>query len=145
MNIIVKPLISEKMTRITEAAASPKLNKIQRDKNKPAPKVLNRYGFVVDKRANKIEIKKAVEAFYGVKVLDVNTMNYAGRLVTWWVALTLSRRPLLLWPKATRLTSTQASKQYAVEGMRLTSPCLQQVQINNKQRINNSNSPLTRD
>ena len=36
MNIIVKPLISEKMTRITEAAAAPKLNRIQRDKNKPA-------------------------------------------------------------------------------------------------------------
>ena len=76
MNIIVKPLISEKMTRITEAAAAPTLTRIQRDKNKPAPKVLNRYGFVVDKRANKIEIKKAVEEFYGVKVLDVNTMNY---------------------------------------------------------------------
>ena len=73
MNIIVKPLISEKMTRITEAAASPKLNHIQRDKNKPAPKVYNRYGFVVDKRANKIEIKKAVESFYGV-------MNYSGKV-----------------------------------------------------------------
>ena len=34
-NIIVKPLISEKMTRLTEAAASPKLTRIQRDKNKP--------------------------------------------------------------------------------------------------------------
>ena len=68
------------MTRITEAAASPRLTRIQRDKNKPAPKVLNRYGFVVDKRANKIEIKKAVESFYGVKVLDVNTMNYSGKV-----------------------------------------------------------------
>ena len=47
MNIIIKPLISEKMTRITEAAAAPQLTKIQRDKNKPAPKVLNRYGFIV--------------------------------------------------------------------------------------------------
>ena len=80
MNIIVKPLISEKMTRLTDAAASPKMTRIQRDKNKPAPKVLNRYGFVVDKRANKIEIKKAVESFYGVKVLDVNTMNYSGKV-----------------------------------------------------------------
>ena len=79
MNIIVKPLISEKMTRLTEAAASPKLNRIQRDKGKAEPVAHNRYGFVVDKRANKIEIKKAVEQFYGVKVLDVNTMNYSGK------------------------------------------------------------------
>ena len=79
-NIIVKPIISEKMNRISEAAAAPKLNRIQRDKNKPAPKVLNRYGFVVDKRANKIEIKNAVESFYGVKVIAVNTMNYSGKV-----------------------------------------------------------------
>lgn len=79
MNIIIKPIISEKMTRLTEAAANPKLNRIQRDKQKPAPVAYNRYGFVVDKRANKIEIKKAVESFYGVKVLDVNTMNYDGK------------------------------------------------------------------
>ena len=37
MNIIVKPLISEKMTRISEAAASPVLSRIQRDKGKPEP------------------------------------------------------------------------------------------------------------
>lgn len=80
MNIIVKPLISEKMTRLTEAAASPKLNHIQRDKGKAEPVAHNRYGFVVDKRANKIEIKKAVETIYNVKVIDVNTMNYSGKL-----------------------------------------------------------------
>lgn len=34
---------------------------------------MNRYTFVVDKRANKDEIKKAVEEFYGVKVANVNT------------------------------------------------------------------------
>ena len=80
MNIIVKPLISEKMTRLTDAAASPKLNRIQRRKGKPEPVAHNRYGFIVDHRANKIEIKKAVEQFYNVKVLDVNTMNYAGKV-----------------------------------------------------------------
>ncbi|MBP9991385.1 MAG: 50S ribosomal protein L23 [Bacteroidales bacterium] len=79
MNIIVKPLISEKMTRLTEAAAAPKLNRIQRDKGKAEPVAHNRYGFVVDKRANKIEIKKAVETIYNVKVIDVNTMNYSGK------------------------------------------------------------------
>lgn len=35
---------------------------------------MNRYTFVVDKRANKDEIKKAVEAFYSVKVANVNTV-----------------------------------------------------------------------
>lgn len=80
MNIIVKPLISEKMTKLSEAAASPKLTHVQRDKNRPAPVAHNRYGFIVDKRANKIEIKKAVEEFYNVKVIDVNTMNYSGKV-----------------------------------------------------------------
>ena len=80
MNILVKPLISEKMTRITEAAANPTLTRIQRKKGKELAPANNRYGFVVVKGANKIEIKKAVESFYNVKVLDVNTMNYAGKV-----------------------------------------------------------------
>lgn len=79
MNIIVKPLISEKMTRLTEAAAEPKLNRIQRHKGIALKPANNRYGFIVDKRANKIEIKNAVEKFYNVKVIDVNTMNYSGK------------------------------------------------------------------
>lgn len=36
----------------------------------------NRYGFVVNPRANKIQIKDAVEAAYGVSVTKVRTMNY---------------------------------------------------------------------
>ena len=79
MNIIVKPLISEKMTRLTEAAAEPKLTRIQRHKGIELKPANNRYGFIVDKRTNKIEIKKAVEEFYNVKVIDVNTMNYSGK------------------------------------------------------------------
>ena len=59
MNILIKPLVTEKMT-------------IQGEK-------LNRYGFVVDRRANKIEIKTAVEQQYGVTVMDVNTVNYHGK------------------------------------------------------------------
>ena len=59
MNIIIKPVITEKMTDLGEK--------------------LNRYGFIVDKKANKIQIKKAVEDFYGVDVLAVNTMNYSGK------------------------------------------------------------------
>ena len=60
MNIIVKPIITQKMTKTTE-------------------KCPNRFGFIVDKRANKIEIKRAVEELYGVKVESVNTMNYSGK------------------------------------------------------------------
>ena len=59
MGILVKPIVTEKLT-------------IQGDK-------LNRYGFIVDRTANKIEIKKAVEQQYGVSVADVNTVNYHGK------------------------------------------------------------------
>ena len=40
---------------------------------------LNQYTFIVDKRAKKDQIKKAVEDFYGVKVAGVSTMNYMGK------------------------------------------------------------------
>ena len=40
---------------------------------------LNRYGFIVDRRANKLEIKTAVEQMYNVTVEDVNTVNYHGK------------------------------------------------------------------
>jgi len=62
MSVILKPIISEKMT-------------ILGDK-------LNRYAFIVDKRANKLEIKKAVEELYEVNVKAVNTSNYMGKKVT---------------------------------------------------------------
>ncbi|MDD3738745.1 MAG: 50S ribosomal protein L23 [Lentimicrobiaceae bacterium] len=59
MSIIIKPVITEKMT-------------VQGEK-------LEKYGFIVDKRANKIQIKKAVEELYGVQVTNVNTMNFSGK------------------------------------------------------------------
>lgn len=55
MSILVKPIITEKATNDSE--------------------VLNRYAFVVDRKANKVEIKKAVEATYGVSVTKVRTIN----------------------------------------------------------------------
>lgn len=55
MDILIKPLITEKMTDQAET--------------------LNRYGFIVDRRANKLQIKEAVENMYGVTVKDVNTIN----------------------------------------------------------------------
>ena len=55
MSIIIKTIITEKITKQGE--------------------LFNRYGFVVDKRANKIQIRNAVEAAYGVKIVAINTMN----------------------------------------------------------------------
>ena len=40
----------------------------------------NKYTFVVSKQANKTEIKKAVEAIFGVNVEKVNTLNYDGKV-----------------------------------------------------------------
>lgn len=40
----------------------------------------NKYTFVVSKSANKTEIKKAVEAIFGVNVEKVNTLNYDGKV-----------------------------------------------------------------
>ncbi len=40
---------------------------------------LNRYGFIVDRDANKLQIKAAVEQMYNVSVADVNTLNYHGK------------------------------------------------------------------
>ena len=40
---------------------------------------LNRYGFIVDRDANKLQIKAAVEQAYNVTVADVNTNNYHGK------------------------------------------------------------------
>ncbi len=60
MTFIIKPLVTEKMTTITEKSG-------------------NRYGFLVRPEANKLEIKKEVEALYNVNVVAVNTMVYAGK------------------------------------------------------------------
>ena len=56
MSIIIKPIITEKITKESE--------------------IFNRFGFIVDKKANKVQIKTAVEATYGITVVEVNTMNY---------------------------------------------------------------------
>ena len=59
MNILIKPVITEKMTAEAEN--------------------LNSFGFVVDRSANKIEIKKAVEESYDVTVESVRTMVCIGK------------------------------------------------------------------
>lgn len=59
MACIIKPLVTEKMTKITEKQ--------------------NKFGFIVRPDANKIEIKKEVETLYNVTVTAVNTCKYAGK------------------------------------------------------------------
>jgi large subunit ribosomal protein L23 len=58
-DVLVKPILTEKANA-------------QQDK-------LRRYAFKVNRRANKLEIKKAVETFYGVTVTDVNTATLPGK------------------------------------------------------------------
>lgn len=60
MAIIIKPIVTEKMTELGEKC--------------------NRYGFQVERTANKIQIKKAVEEMYNVTVVDVNTLIVAPKL-----------------------------------------------------------------
>lgn len=43
---------------------------------------MNRYGFEVERSANKVEIKQAIESMYGVSFTRVNTMNYGGKVKT---------------------------------------------------------------
>lgn|SRR5574338_1298855 len=58
-DVLIKPILSEKANA-------------QQEK-------LRRYAFRVDRKANKLEIKKAVENFYGVTVVDVNTAVAPGK------------------------------------------------------------------
>ena len=58
MSVLKKPLITEKVSTLNESG---------------------KYGFIVDKGANKVEIKNEVEKMYGVTVESVNTMRYQGK------------------------------------------------------------------
>ena len=57
--ILIKPIVTEKANQQSEK--------------------FRRYAFRVDRRANKLEIKKAIQHFYGVTVVDVNTMVVLGK------------------------------------------------------------------
>jgi len=61
MSVLKKPLVTEKVSALNEKG---------------------KYGFFVDIKANKVEIKKAVEKQYGVNVTSVNTMSVMGKLKT---------------------------------------------------------------
>ena len=61
MSVLIKPVVTEKVSALNEQG---------------------KYGFIVNRKANKVEIKKAVEKMYGVTVESVNTQNYLGKSKT---------------------------------------------------------------
>ncbi len=60
-NILVRPIITEKMTNISADQAG-------------------KYGFMVSPKANKIEIKKAIEKKFDVHVIEIRTINHPGKI-----------------------------------------------------------------
>ena len=58
MSILKRPLVTEKVSSLNEKG---------------------KYGFIVDRAANKVEIKNAVEKMYGVNVERVNTLSVMGK------------------------------------------------------------------
>ena len=61
-NVLIRPVITEKVNGQIEKSS--------------------RYTFVIKRSANKLEVKKAVEAFYGVKVENVNTARVPAKAKT---------------------------------------------------------------
>ena len=85
--IIKKPLITEKATSASEK--------------------LNRFTFEVERKANKIEIKNAVEKMYGVHVTDVRTSNYGGgKSSVKYTNKGIVEQPSKQWKKATVTVAT---------------------------------------
>jgi large subunit ribosomal protein L23 len=109
MAFIIKPVVTEKMTQMTEKssvgrtftsgkksdiekknAVEKKVSYVVKKKGKPDQNkektvyvyekpARPRYGFIVKPEANKFEIKKEIESLYNVTVLEINTMVYAGK------------------------------------------------------------------
>ncbi len=59
MSVLKKPLITEKISQLNEKGI---------------------YGFIVNDKANKVQIRKEIEKSYEVKVEKVNTMRYPGKV-----------------------------------------------------------------
>lgn len=80
MSILIRPLITEKMTAQSEKEG--------------------RFGFVVDRKSNKVEIKSAVEKEYGVTVTGVRTMIVRGKDKTRYTKTNILRGGTSTWKKA---------------------------------------------
>ena len=57
--VLIKPIVSEKSNKLSDTRRT--------------------YAFRINRRANKLEVKKAVEDFYGVSVIDVHTVVVPGK------------------------------------------------------------------
>jgi len=79
MRVLQKPLVTEKVSSLNERGV---------------------YGLIVDKRANKVEIKKEVEKTYNVTVDRVNTMRYAGKRKVRYTKAGMSRGKQPAYKKA---------------------------------------------
>ena len=77
MAFIIKPIVTEKMTKITDKSSVERTYKVKGQERTKKAEV--KYGFIVKPEANKVEIKKEIESLYNVTVLDVNTIRYAGK------------------------------------------------------------------
>ncbi len=73
--VLLRPLVTEKTTLLTG---------------------LNKYVFAVDLRANKVQIKEAIELAFSVRVTDVNTMKMKGKPKRWGRKITIQPA----WKKA---------------------------------------------
>ena len=80
MDIQIKPIVTEKATRVTERRGQ--------------------YTFRVSPDANKFQIKDLVERLYGVKVLSVNPANMRGKNKSRWTKSGLLRGKTAAWKKA---------------------------------------------
>ncbi len=80
MDIQIKPIVTEKATRVTERRGQ--------------------YTFRVSPAANKFQIKDLVERLYGVKVVSVNTANMRGKNKSRWTKSGLLRGKTAAWKKA---------------------------------------------
>jgi large subunit ribosomal protein L23 len=58
-DVLVKPIVTEKSNKLSDKSRT--------------------YAFKVDRKANKLEVKKAVQDFYGVTVVEVNTVVVPGK------------------------------------------------------------------
>lgn len=80
MSILIRPIVTEKMTAQGEKEG--------------------RYGFVVDRKSNKVQIKHAVEKEYGVTVTGVRTMIVRGKDKTRYTKRNILSGGTSSWKKA---------------------------------------------
>ena len=98
MGFIIKPVVTEKMTKLTDKSSEDRVVK-----HKGERKIIlaqPKYGFIIRPEANKLEIKKEVEALYSVTVVSVNTIRYAGKRLARYTKAGLVKGQKMTFKKA---------------------------------------------